>query len=127
MQETGRRQRSSHTSIVLLLLVVVTELSFPLGGHPTLGLHHLFRLIGATLEALRGVEALETGGGMTARRIEFAHGVMALGGHVAAHPGVFRSIGLDRCSEGMGIDHDPYHTPRSGVPPAPAWNLFVAR
>lgn len=40
------------TSIVLLLLVVVAELPFTLGCHPTLCLHHLLYFIGSTLVPL---------------------------------------------------------------------------
>ena len=49
------------TSVVLLLLMVVAQLSLPLSCHPPLGLHHLFRLVGAAraLVSLRSVEILK--------------------------------------------------------------------
>ena len=54
-------RRGRPTSIILLLLVVVTQLSLALGRHSSLRLHHLLRLIrtsGGYL-SLAGVEVLE--------------------------------------------------------------------
>lgn len=51
------------TSVVLLLLVIVTELPLTLGCHPTLCLHHLLHFIGAVLEPLGGVKALDVAAG----------------------------------------------------------------
>lgn len=49
------------TSVVLLLLVVVSKLTLPLSCQPSLCLHRLLRLIGATrrLLSLAGVEVLQ--------------------------------------------------------------------
>jgi len=56
-------RRGRPTSVVLLLLMVVAELSLPLGRHPSLRLHHLLRLVGAArgLVPLGGVEILQVG------------------------------------------------------------------
>lgn len=67
-----------HTSVVLLLLVVVAELSFALRRHPALRLEHLVRLGRTALEALRRVVPLQTSGGVHPSRIKIAHRVMAL-------------------------------------------------
>jgi hypothetical protein len=66
----------SFSSIVLLLLVVVAELSLTLRCHPPLRLHHLLGLIGTTwwLVPLAGVEALEVGPGEGARITEITAG-----------------------------------------------------
>ena len=63
-------RRGRPTSVVLLLLMVVSELSLPLGRHPSLRLHHLLRLVGAArgLVPLAGVKVLEVGL-MTAARL----------------------------------------------------------
>ena len=49
------------TSIVLLFLMVVTQLSFTLGCHPSLCLHHLFGLISTTrwLVSLASIKVLQ--------------------------------------------------------------------
>jgi hypothetical protein len=54
-------RRGWPTSIVLLFLVVVTELSLSLGCHPPLCLHHLFGLISTTrgLVSLTGIKVLQ--------------------------------------------------------------------
>jgi hypothetical protein len=54
-------RRGRPTSVVLLLLMVVPQLSLPLSGHSPFGLHHLFRLVGAArgLVPLGGVEVLQ--------------------------------------------------------------------
>lgn len=59
--------RGRPTSVILLLLMVVAELALALSRHPPLGLHHLFRLVGAArgLVSLGGVEVLEVRGLMT--------------------------------------------------------------
>jgi hypothetical protein len=46
------------TSVVLLLLVIVSEFPLTLCCHPTLRLHHLFHLVGTTLVPLGGIEPL---------------------------------------------------------------------
>lgn len=53
--------RGRPTSLVLLLRVEVAKLSLPLRCHPSLGLHHLLRLVGAAggLVALRGVKVVQ--------------------------------------------------------------------
>jgi hypothetical protein len=53
-------RRGWPTSIVLLLLVVVAQLSLTLSRHPSLCLHHLFGLISTTRRymSLVGVEVL---------------------------------------------------------------------
>ena len=55
--------RGRPTSVVLLLLMVIPQLSLSLSRHSPLGLHHLLRLVGAArgLVALGGVEVLEVG------------------------------------------------------------------
>lgn len=55
--------RGRPTSVILLLLMVVAELALALSRHPPLGLHHLFRLVGAArgLVSLGGVKVLEVG------------------------------------------------------------------
>jgi hypothetical protein len=73
-------RRGRPTSVVLLLLVVVPKLSFPLGGHSPLGLHHLFRLVRAArgLMSLRGVEVLQVRAWVrTARITKVSHRVWA--------------------------------------------------
>jgi hypothetical protein len=53
-------RRGRPTSIILLLLVVVTQLSLALGRHPSLRLHYLFGFIRASrwYMSLVGVEVL---------------------------------------------------------------------
>lgn len=67
-----RFRRGRPTSIVLLLLVVVAELSLTLSCHPPLRLHHLLGLVRATrrLVPLAGIEALEVGPGKGPRITE---------------------------------------------------------
>lgn len=57
----GLYSRGRPTSLVLLLRVQVSKLSFPLSCHPSLCLHNLLCFAGASrgLVALRGVEVLE--------------------------------------------------------------------
>lgn len=57
-------RRGRPTSVVLLLLMVVSQLTLPLSRHPPLRLHHLLCLVGATrgLVSLVGVEVLEVRG-----------------------------------------------------------------
>lgn len=76
-------RRGRPTSVVLLLLMVVPQLSLPLSGHSPLGLHHLFRLVGAArgLVALGGVEVLQV------RRGVGAAGVVKVGHRVGARAG----------------------------------------
>ncbi len=64
-------RRGWPTSVVLLLLMVVSELSLPLGRHPPLGLHHLFCLVGAprALVPLVGVVVLQVGWRVAAARV----------------------------------------------------------
>jgi hypothetical protein len=71
-----RFRRGWPTSIVLLLLVVIAELSLALRCHPPLCLHHLLGLISTTrwLVPLAGVEALEVGPGEGARITEITAG-----------------------------------------------------
>jgi hypothetical protein len=54
-------RRGWPTSIVLLFLVVVTQLSLTLSGHPSLCLHYLFGLISTTrwLMSLAGIKVLQ--------------------------------------------------------------------
>ena len=56
-------RRGRPTSVVLLLLMVIAELSLPLSRHPPLRLNHLLRLVGAArgLMSLGGVEVLQVG------------------------------------------------------------------
>jgi hypothetical protein len=68
--------------VVLLLLVVVAQLSLPLGRHPTLCLSHLVRIVGPLRVALVLVETLDVRGRVGAHAVILAHGMMALG---AAH------------------------------------------
>lgn len=52
------------TSLVLLLRVEVSEFSLALGGHASLGLHHLLGVVGAArglVVSLRGVKVLQVG------------------------------------------------------------------
>ena len=77
VQKRLQRQMLPRTSVVLLLLVIVAELPLTLCCHPTLRLHHLLYFIGATLETLRGIEALDIGTGMHPG-IELADRVMTL-------------------------------------------------
>ena len=53
-------RRGRPTSVVLLLLMVVPQLSLSLSCHSPLGLHHLLRLVGAArgLVSLGRVEVL---------------------------------------------------------------------
>ena len=53
-----RPQEGTLTSIVLLLLVVIAQITLPLGSHTTLGLLHLIGLVTAWLESLVCVEVL---------------------------------------------------------------------
>ena len=78
-------RRGRPTSVVLLLLMVVPQLSLPLSGHSPLGLHHLFRLVGAArgLVALGGVEVLQVRRGVGAA----AAGVVKVGHRVGARAG----------------------------------------
>ena len=69
-------REGAHTSIVLLLLVVVAQLAFALGCHATLGLHHLLGLIGTRLVTLVCIVILEIGGGMRALIILIGHRVV---------------------------------------------------
>lgn len=87
-ESESKRQRSSHTSVVLLLLVVVAELPLTLCRHSTLCLHHLLRLAGATLEPLRGIEALEVGGWVDTGTVKITERVVTLG-NGAHNPGIF--------------------------------------
>lgn len=73
-----RFRRGRPTSIVLLLLVIVAELSLALCCHPPLCLHHLLGLVAATgwLVPLAGIEVLEVGPGEGARITEVTAGRM---------------------------------------------------
>jgi len=58
--------------------MVIPQLSLPLGGHSPLGLHHLFRLVGAArgLVPLRGVKVLQIRARVSAAGIaEIGHGM----------------------------------------------------
>lgn len=70
-------RRGRPTSLVLLLSVQVSQFPLPLGGHPSLGLHHLFRVVGASggLVALGGVKVLEVRVGVASGIIELVHRV----------------------------------------------------
>lgn len=85
-----RGNARSHTSIVLLLLVVVAELPLTLCRHSALRLHHLFCLIWTTLKPLSGVEALDVGGWVHTR-IKITQRVVALR-YIAHHSGIFDII-----------------------------------
>ena len=101
------------TSVVLLLLVIVAELPLTLCRHPTLRLHHLFYFIGATLESLRGIEALNVGSRVHPR-IELADRVMTLG-HRVDHAWICYSR-LERVlikPDGLVV---PYHIRGRGGP-----------
>jgi hypothetical protein len=54
-------RRGWPTSVILLLLMIVSELTLPLSRHPPFGLHHLLRLVGAArgLMPLRSIEILQ--------------------------------------------------------------------
>jgi hypothetical protein len=58
-------RRGRPTSVILLLLVVIPELTLSLSSHSPLGLHHLLCLVGAArgLVPLAGVEGLQVGRG----------------------------------------------------------------
>lgn len=60
--------RGRPTSVILLLLVVVAQFSFPLSRHPPLGLHHLFRFVRTArgLLSLAGVKVGQVGALMRA-------------------------------------------------------------
>lgn len=66
------------TSVVLLLLVIVTELPLTLGCHSTFCLHHLLRFIGAILESLGGVKALKVAAGVRPRTVKVADRMVTL-------------------------------------------------
>lgn len=63
--------RGRPTSIILLLLVVVAQFSFPLSRHPPLGLHHLLCFVRTArgLLSLAGVEVGQVGALMRAGAI----------------------------------------------------------
>lgn len=88
-----RFRRGWPTSIVLLLLVVVAELSLTLCCHPPLCLHHLLGLIctAGWLVPLASIEALEVGPRERARIAEIAPGglVPRLG---APHAGIWSGL-----------------------------------
>lgn len=86
-------RRGWPTSVVLLLLVVVAQLSLPLGRHPSLCLHHLLDLVGATrwLVSLAGVEALQVRAREGARIPKVAADRVVARG-AAAHARICRSI-----------------------------------
>jgi hypothetical protein len=56
-----KRQMLPRTSVVLLLLMIVAELPLALCCHPTLCLHHLLYLVGATLETLGCIVSRDVG------------------------------------------------------------------
>lgn len=60
------------TSLVLLFRVEVAELALPLSCHPSLGLHDLFRLVGAAgrLVALSRVKVVQVGARRAGRAVE---------------------------------------------------------
>ena len=63
--------------MVLLLRVQIAQLTLSLRCHPSLGLHDLFRLVGAArgLVTLSGVEVVQVGTLLPTRIIEIVHGV----------------------------------------------------
>lgn len=70
---------SSRTSMVLLLLVVVAEVSLTLCCHAPLSLNNLFCITGPrALEPLRGIETLEVRSRVRTKGVEVTHR-MALG------------------------------------------------
>jgi hypothetical protein len=94
-----RFRRGWPTSIVLLLLVVVAELSFTLCCHPPLCLHHLLGLIRATgwLVPLASVEALEVGPREGARIAEIAPGRL-VPRRGASHAGIWAGLAWELVS-----------------------------
>lgn len=67
---------ASRTSVILLLLMIIAEIPLPLRCQPTFGLHHLFRLVGTTLKALRSIEPLEVGRRVRANVVVITDGVV---------------------------------------------------
>lgn len=84
--------RGRPTSLVLLLSVEVAQLPLPLSGHPSLGLHHLFRVVGSSggLVALRGVKVLEV-------RVRVASGIIELVHRVRSRTGSSSSSHASGC------------------------------
>jgi hypothetical protein len=74
-------RRGRPTSIILLLLVVVSQLSLTLGRHPSLRLHHLFGLVRASRRnmSLVGVKVLQVGPGERACIAEVADRMVSWG------------------------------------------------
>jgi hypothetical protein len=72
-------RRIGRTSLVLLFHVVIPEITLPLGRHPPLDLHNLFRLVRATRRggALARVEALGSRTSMVANLVKHVHRVGA--------------------------------------------------
>lgn len=89
-----RFRRGRPTSIVLLLLVIVAELSLALCCHPSLRLHHLFGLVRAPrwLVPLVCVEVLEVRAGEGARIPKVAAGRVVPGWSASAHTGICLSL-----------------------------------
>src|ERR1700761_5836130 len=63
--------------LVLLLLMIVAQLTFALGRHPTFCLHHLIRLAGSRTESLVGIITLQTRARLRAHAVKLADRVMA--------------------------------------------------
>ena len=72
-------RRGRPTSIILLLLVVVSQLSLALSRHSSLRLHHLFSLIRSSRwdVSLAGVEVLQVRSGEGACITEIADRVVS--------------------------------------------------
>lgn len=97
-------RRGRPTSVVLLLLMVIPQLSLSLSRHSPLGLHHLLRLVGAArgLLALGGVEGLQV------RLVVVAAALLVeVGGRLWSRAGALPHAGFWNCvswtgSLGMG-------------------------
>ena len=72
-------RRGRPTSVILLLLMVVAQLSLALGCHSSLRLHHLFGLIRASrwYMSLAGIEVLQVRPGEGTCIAKLADGVMS--------------------------------------------------
>lgn len=101
--EKKKKHTLPRTSVVLLLLVIVTELPLSLCCHPSFRLHHLIHLIRPALITLGCIKALGIAGGVcpVVVVLKLADGMVALG---AAHARVCHGISNQKVEHLVGSD-----------------------
>lgn len=112
------------TSVVLLLLMIVTQLAFTLSRHPPLGLHHLFSFTGTCLVSLRGIEVLKIGRRVRSERVVFGDGVMSLrdtSSHTLVWQMLFHSL-FSRTRVKLTVFREWARSSRSRHGVAPRWH-----